>query len=333
MTHSYSLRTLHEILGKSMRPTAKGWYNFCHKRCSDKKFRLGVNFNNGRYKCFNCGASGLLKDLIPGLKGEIVPPDATPPPPPPRDLPWREITAGPAAPSPLAKAAIDYLASRGIPLWQAERLGLGYGTKGCWLGRVIHPYFDVYGGLAGWQGRTTYDPEPGDGTRKIRFATRRDMPAKYNLLTPGTGAVYSGGGNISAASGAPVLLVEGPYDAIQAQRMIESYGLFGSQLSEAQMSRVLARRPRAVYIGLDRDKSGRSWNKDAKRWEPDPRIKMARMLYTRTAGLTPIYIVEYPDSFKGDFGGREDKTPHPREELLPLITGARRWRPGASAPL
>lgn len=322
-----TLRSLQARLGKHLRPTSKGWYNFCHKKCNDKRFRLGVNFRGGRYRCFNCGANGDLHDLAPGLVGDIELPSSyrAPTPPPPTDLPWRPIRAE-GEPKSLERQAIRYLESRGIPRSHAVRLGLGYGIDGWWLGRVIHPYVNARGVLAGWQGRTTYDPEPDSGERKIRFATQRDLPKGLTLQHPTAGALYLAD---RVQPGLPLLVCEGPYDAIHAERAIQAVALFGSNLSPAQASRIVACRPSAIYVGLDRDKAGRHWNKDTRRWDPDPRIKIARMLYVRSG--VPVYIVEYPDSFEGDFGGREDKTPHPREELVALLAGARRFSPGAPA--
>lgn len=318
-----ALTVLQGLLGKHTRRTTRGWYNFCHKRCGDKKFRLGLNFKTGKYRCFNCGRSGEIKELVPGLKGEIAaPPDDRPEPPPPTDLPWRAIR-GTGDLRSLEKRAVAYLEARGVPRTHAARLGLGYGIDGPWLGRVIHPYFDSRGELAGWQGRITYDPDEGDNTRKIRFATRRDMPKERPLLQPSGGALYL---IERVTQGQPVLVVEGPYDAIHAERAIQAVALFGSNCSTQQAARLLAKRPTAVYIGLDRDKSGPVWNKDAERWEPDPRIRIARTFYARSD--VPVYIVEYPADFEGDWGGYEDKTPHPREELLPLLKGARRFKPG-----
>lgn len=323
---SVTRSSLLRLLGRHTRRTSKGWYNFCHKRCGDRRFRLGVNFGSRRFRCFNCGLNGDLDALVPGLNDAdltllVDPPK--PKAPPPTDLPWRPIQAeGPVRV--LEKDAVSYLASRGVPRSHAARLGLGYGLDGCWLGRVIHPYYDARGTLAGWQGRLTYDPEPGEA-RKIRFATQRDLPARFRFLSPAEGAVYM---IERVKPGTPLLLVEGPYDAIHAERAIQAVALFGSNLTEAQAARILSKKPIAIYLGLDRDKSGRRWNKDAKRWEPDPRPAMARLLYTRTGGQTPIYVVEYPNDFEGDWGGYEDKTPHTREELLVLLSGAVRWRPG-----
>lgn len=322
-----TLRTLQNLLGKNLRPSSKGWYNFSHKLCGDKRFRLGVNFRASRYRCMNCGANGDLHDLVPGLKaGEIEVPlaDRAPAPPPPTDLPWRPIRAE-GEPRSMERSAIKYLESRGVPRSHAARLGLGYGIDGWWLGRVIHPYVNTKGALAGWQGRTTYDPEPDSGERKIRFATQRDLPKGLTLLSPTGGALYL---IDRVRPGEPVVICEGPYDAIHAERAMQAVAIFGSNLAPAQASRLLAKRPSAIYVGLDRDKCGRRWNKDAKRWEPDARIQIARALYVRSG--VPVFIVEYPDTFEGDFGGREDKTPHPREELAALLSAARRFRPGGT---
>jgi len=39
-------------------------------------------------------------------------------------------------------------------------------------------------------------------------------------------------------------------------------------------------------------------------------------------------VIQYPDTFEGDFGGDEDKHPHPTEELTALLSAAVRFRPG-----
>lgn len=320
---------LRRLLGPGKAPTASGWWTFCHKRCGDRRHRLGVNFRRRRFRCFNCGASGDLKTLLPSLGADALaalgPPDRRPAPPPATGLPWRPLPAEGVL-SPLGASAARYLASRGIPRAHAVRLGLGYGTEGKWVNRVIHPIYDDRGGLAGWQGRLTWDPEKGEGQKSL-FPRESDMPAGMRRLMPQDGAL----GMIERLEpGSPALLVEGPYDGAHAERVMPAVVLFGSVMFEAQARRLLSRRPSAIYLGLDRDKSGPQWNESAERWERDPRLAILGMLREHTEA--PLYVVEYPDDFAGDWGGDEEKRPHPTETLAGLLAGARRWPAATSRP-
>ena len=317
-----------KLLGAGRGPTSKGWWNFCHKRCGDHRFRLGVHFRQHRFRCFNCGASGGLDVLLPDLgKGPLAAPlDATPRrslPVAPLGLPWRPLPAqGPL--SPLAEGAVAYLASRGIPRGHAVRLGLGYGVEGRWVGRVIHPYYDDRGSLAGWQGRLTGDPDELDEA-KTKFPRAADMPRGLTRLLPKDGALYM---IDRLPLESPVMVNEGPYDAAHAERVLPAVALFGSVMFEAQMRRLLSRRPSAIYLALDPDKSGPWWNEVERRWMPDPRPPILSALYRRTDA--PIYYVPYPALWEGDVGGRPDQSPHSTEELTALIEGAVRFRPGAT---
>lgn len=316
------------LLGAHAPPTDKGWWNFNHRKCGDKRLRLGVHFTRGRFRCFNCGDSGSIADLIPGLKrGEIAPP-ARPKivRPLPNGLPWKALAATGDL-TVTGEATADYLARRGVPRAHAARLGLGYGTEGRWIGRVIHPYLDLKGDIAGWQGRLLRDPDDDETTKKTLFAKASDLPRGLTLVTPSQGALYL---IDRVPKGSPVIVNEGPYDAIHAERVAPAVALFGSVMSEGQMRRLLARRPSAIYLALDRDKSGPWWNADAARWMPDPRGPILRALYARTEA--PVYIVTYPAAFDGDFGGHDDKTPHSTSELSALVSSAVQYRPGTPLP-
>lgn len=321
------MATLASLLGKHRKATAAGWVNFCHKSCGDKRFRLGVHPRKGKFRCFNCGQHGTLDDLLDGrLKGLPLGLDTVRalPRPPAKGLPWRPLPASDSA-GVLGDAALAYLARRGIPQAHAARLGLGVGVDGRWFGRVIFPYFGVDGRLAGWQGRLTRDPLPDEDIKKIIFAAKGEMPAGLTCRHPNDGMLYL---IERVPVGSPVLLVEGPVDAIHGERACPAAAMFGSNFTEAQARRLLSRRPSAIYLGFDRDKSGPRWNDITNTWEPDPRPAVARMLYSRT--LAPIYVVRYPDGFDGDWGGHADKTPHTTDDLTALLAGAVRWGPGVT---
>jgi hypothetical protein len=323
------LRLLTQKYGPYKGPTATGFYNFCHPACGDRRHRFGINVKSRRWLCWNCGKRGWLTDLVPSA--ELLGADVALPRPsraraPEKknaagvSLPWRPIThEGPTRA--LEEDVLGYLEHRGVTRRRAADLRLGYGVASRWFGCVIHPWYGDHGRLAGWQARVTGDPDVGP---KVITATADDLPVAEDYQAPRKGGLYL---LDRIVAGTPALVAEGPYDAISALRVVPAVALLGSRLHEAQLRRLLRRRPSSIYIAVDRDKTVRWYDQQERAWQPPAQITMARQVLR--AGYTgDVLLVEYPDDFSGDLGGLPDKTPHPRGEIERLVLGARPFRLG-----
>jgi DNA primase len=95
-----------------------------------------------------------------------------------------------------------YLAGRGIPLDAARALGVGWAADGYFAGRVVFPLARPDGAITGATGRAIH----ADADPKYKAARKADGYAK----------TLANGGAIAraVATGAPLVVVEGPMDAL-----------------------------------------------------------------------------------------------------------------------
>lgn len=297
-------------LGRLGPESAAGW---CEATCPFDKHRgrpFAISLKAWRYRCLSCNKGGTLEDLGlgPRQRGLVPPLRALPPSsiPPATDRPWRPITPL-GDMTRLEEKALEYLATRGIGRVHASVMGLGYGISGRWVGRVIHPYFDDAGMLVGWQGRLTGEPETEES--KTLFAKPGEIPGGHRM-TVKDGALYL---LERVTQGETVLLVEGPYDALAARKVIPcTVALFGSSLHTAQLNRILRRRPSHVILGLDPDKA-------------KEQMQIARRIYRSVRDLS---IVVYPEDFTGDWAAYGDGQPRDERSVQVLLQGKIRFSPG-----
>ena len=276
------------LLEKRLGPYRLGrdWANFCCPFCSDIKYRFGVNLTRGNCSCWNCEKKGWVSDLFDiDFKGSTDAPTKrrltsvkAPPISGLDPLVWSPLP-GPGEPCGLlAQQAFDYLKTRDIDSVTAWALDLGYGREGPWLGTVIHPYYYDNGMLAGWQGRYI---DPGTGP-KVRTAQREDWDA---VLRPQEGGLYL---LDRVREGEPIVICEGPYDALSVSNVMPAVACFGSVLHPAQVRRMEKRKPSKYIIG----------------WDPDKSVSRAAAVLNRNSHR-PVEYVSWPPNFKTlglDFG-------------------------------
>lgn len=312
------LREIVRVLGDYRGPTRSGFLNFIHKACGDRKYRLGLK--GGKFKCFRCGSAGLLSEIVRGVeripravpaRGQAA--HAVSNLPDPSVLPWKPIPVVGEL-SLLASRVVKYLASRGIPRVRAAVLGFGYGTAGREHGCAVFPWLRPDLTLGGWQARLTYDP--GEGASKIVHAHPDVWP---NLYSPSQGAMF---GFETLQDGEDVMLVEGPVDTYSGARVIPTAGLMGSEIYAAQIRRLQQKHPRRIFYGLDPDTFVARWNPMSRTFMAPKAHENLRRLYV---AFPEVRVIQYPKSFDGDIGGREDKSPHPRSEIAKLVSNAKRY--------
>lgn len=315
------LKILTRKFGAHRGPTAGGWINFCHRPCGDRKFRFGIHPGEQRFRCFNCGSHGDLRDLVPDLPKFRARTRVTLEPAPRKEtgLPWRPLTSH--SPGRLLEEKVrKYLFMRGIPYMRAALLNVGYGVLPPWRDRAIHPWFDDAGALKGWQGRLLKDPPP--GVPKMLTSSLSDLPGRW---TPKDGALYLH--EFVPHRPDTLVIVEGPYDALSARRVCPVVALLGSEIHPAQVARIRAKEPRDVVLALDRDtykpRMLETGEKEVAKLPP-----IARALSVALRPLV-VRVVKYRKAFKGDIGGRPDKTPHEEKEIARLFEKAEPWRFGS----
>ena len=301
-----ALKELERRLGPCRK--ARQFHNFCCPFCDDMKYRFGVNLDTGQCYCFKCEVKGPIRKVL-GVNFRVkkgLPPKKLrvnlAPPAPSVGRPWKElpdVTRPNCKVSTLAKDVFKYLEGRGIDPVTAHMMGLGYGTSGKWLHRVIHPYYHANGVLAGWQGRAIHE-----GGAKTLTTTQDDFP---NALGASTGAVV---GLEMIRRGDEVAVCEGPYDALSVARVMPAVAILGSKLHPAQVRRMRGAGASRLIMAFDPDK-------------PKAAYKGAAVAYR--AGLPDVSVVDWDPELgtEIDFG---DLTAEAVSEVL--STMSRRWRPG-----
>jgi hypothetical protein len=316
-----ALRLLVAKFGSFRGPTRSGFVNFNHKRCGDRRFRLGLKFSTGVAKCFNCGFESAIEDLVPGLPrirrfGKSEAPRRRFSGEMPSTLPWKPITAS-GDMTALERRVVRYLESRGIIRQRAAVLGLGYGIANPYVSCAIHPWYREDGTLGGWQARKCYDPE--DGSPKILHALPRLWP---DLYTPSQGGMFC---YDILPTRSPVLLAEGPYDTYSGLRAVPTVGIMGSEIYAAQIRRLQRKEPTAVIYGLDPDTFAPQWKPyDRSYGPPKARRNLQRLAL---AFNVPLLVLKYPPNFDGDLGGKDDKSPHPVKVIEALVAAAEPYDP------
>lgn len=278
VTPAQALATLERRLGKYRE--SGDFYNFCcpfPHPAKDTKFRFGVNLRTGNYYCFRCERKGRIDEI---LGARITGAERTPhkalalrtplapssmPLPPFREIPL-ENDGGP-----LCKPVLAYLASRGISQITAHALGIAYGNDSSWYNMAIHPYYeDDDHTLAGWQGRVI---APSPGSPKVYTATKEQWPGAMGAKD---GALYL---LETVRKGDPVVVTEGPYDALSVGRVLPAVACLGSVLHAAQARRLIRREPAEIIVGFDADK-------------PKAGRDAARLLKKEWRG--PVRLVRWP---------------------------------------
>ena len=247
------INLLETILGKS-KPTSKGNHSFHCPFCNHQKPKLEVNIITNEKKenpwhCWVCNTKGktiysLFKAIkvdrskveqldviiVPGRRPEIVYDQIT--------LPKEfksliNITPLSKMDQIYAKQALYFLHKRNIIDNHIKKYNIGFCTEGEYNGRIIIPSYNSDGQLNYFIARS-FDQ---DSSRKYK------NPAIENKSIIGLEYFINWE--------APIVLVEGIFDALTIQRNV--IPLFGKVLSEALMKRLVTSDVEKVYVALDKD--------------------------------------------------------------------------------
>ncbi len=254
--------------------SGKGVRAFCPFHRSDKQRSLRVS-ENGRFKCYACGAWGYMEEArrrqaetwraakagIDGMRGPASRPAASPfarpassPPEPPKpvradlaELLARYEAALPGGPGEA------YLARRRIPLELARSLRAGYATADTWVGRKCPcPH-----------GRLVLPHTAPDGTILNLYgrAVEIDEPApkqwRHDHL-PGNKGYF----NAAALRSHRAWVCEGPFDALAllAAGVRAASAIFGVDGWRWEWAKGV----REIVFGFDNDDGGSKWREIAR---------------------------------------------------------------------
>jgi len=231
---------------------------YCPIHGGDHQQSLAVNLDTGLYHCHSCDASGTLRDYWPAPAGGK---DTRRAPAPPSladrgravlerlareeadkhaklagEVPTEAsafIAGLPAFTADLRCAdspGATYLAGRGLDAEQAARLGAGYARPNAWpqdkgraAGRIVYPLADALTGrVVSAAGRLTVDASPTWPEKQ-----RRDFKGlKQRKLKDCPAGVWPYASLEAArAHGRPLVLVEGPADALALLQHADGAGL------------------------------------------------------------------------------------------------------------
>ena len=201
--------------------------------CSDSRGRLGVLRKKGIYHCFNCGASGRLKDMpsverfrekvdlkLTGRRQDSLFPSTCVVALPPG---YRKIVPG--------CIASKYLAKRGINQELTDYYEIGYTTVGVFAHRIIVP-IRKNGMMRYFVGRTYINDDP-----------------KYmNASAPKDDLVFQTfEDKVDTA-----VICEGIFDAFAIGRVMPSIALLGKTITPSQIG-AIKRICRKAIVMLDSD--------------------------------------------------------------------------------
>ena len=247
------LNLLESVLGKS-KPTSKGNHSFHCPFCKHHKPKLEINIQTNEKKenpwhCWVCNTKGktiksLFKALkITGSKSEQL--DTIIIPGKREDVVYNQIHLPKefisfsnlpqlnSLQEILIRQALYFLKQRGISKQQIQKYNIGCCLEGEYESRIIIPSYNADGQLNYFIARS-FDK---DNNRKYKNPSVQNK----NII----GLEYFINWD------APIVLVEGIFDALTIQRNV--IPLFGKTLSEALMKRLVTSDVEKVYVALDKD--------------------------------------------------------------------------------
>jgi DNA primase len=244
---------LESVLGKS-KPTSKGNHSFHCPFCNHQKPKLEINTLTNEKKenpwhCWVCNTKGktihsLFKALkvdrskseqldviiIPTKRQEIIYDQIALP----KEFKSLNNTLSLSKIEQIyAKQALYFLHKRNITDNHIQKYNIGFCVDGDYSNRVIIPSYDADGRLNYFIARS-FEPE---STRKYKNPSVQNK----NII----GLEYFVNWE------APIVLVEGMFDALTIQRNV--IPLFGKTLSEALMKKLVLSDTEKVYVALDKD--------------------------------------------------------------------------------
>jgi len=250
MLNNVLLGLVNSILGKGS-PTSRGNHSYQCPFCNHKNPKLEINLipnkkNENPWHCWVCDTKGKtihslfkrlkvtpekynqLNDILgTTIKYENISQDIK------IELPKEYKPLYNLAPSDLiARHALMYLKSRGLNMMDILKYQIGYCESGKFNNKVIIPTYSAEGKLDYFIARA-FDKDP---TRKY------DAPiSNKNII----------GFENMINWNVPIILCEGVFDAIAIKR--NAIPLFGKNISEKLMKKLVTTSVKKVYLALDQD--------------------------------------------------------------------------------
>jgi DNA primase len=289
MENTALLFLLESVLGKGQ-STSKGNYAFKCPFCTHHKNKLEINLNTTSkrenfWHCWICNAKGktllsLFKKIkapdnkinelnvliVPARKEEHISPSAL-------ELPKEFIPLFLPIEDKLsqieAKHALRFLKKRNITLDDIIKYNIGFCKEGKYENRVIIPSYDEYS--------------------KLNYFIARDYkePSLQKYKNPPVSAKEIIGFELYINWDAPIILVEGMFDALTIKRNV--IPLFGKVIHGKLMEKLVKSSVDRIYIALDNDA-----RKDA--------LKQAEMLMSFGK---EVYLVEMEGKDANEIGFEE----------------------------
>ena len=132
------------------------------------------------------------------------------------------------------KHAMFYLNKRGITHEDILKYGIGYCEAGLYTNRIIIPSHDEDGQLNFFVGRDIFES-------KMKY---RNSPTQKDII----------GFDLFINWDAPIVLCEGPFDAIAIKR--NAIPLFGKTILPKLKLKIIEKKVKTIYISLDTDAIG-----------------------------------------------------------------------------
>ena len=254
MENAALLILLESVLGKGQK-TSRGNYSFKCPFCNHHKNKLEINsITNAKkenpWHCWVCEAKGktvkaLFKHMkvpaskvaelnmiiVPGKEEHII--SSTMLELPKEFIPLADITQLDKLTQIEAKHALKFLRKRSLNINDVVKYNIGFCKEGKYGQRVIIPSYDENGLLNYFIAR--------DYTNQ--------QPQKYK--NPPTDAKSAIGWELYVNWDAPIILVEGMFDALTIKRNV--IPLFGKIIHEKLMKKLVASTVNRIYIVLDPD--------------------------------------------------------------------------------
>jgi len=133
--------------------------------------------------------------------------------------------------TPMYKNSLLYLKKRGITQEDMLKYNIGYCESGLYSNRIIIPSYDEDGKLNFFVGRDVYE-----STMKYR-----NSPTTKDVVGFGLFINWD----------EPIVLCEGPFDAIAIKR--NAVPLFGKQILKSLQKKIIEKKVKRIYISLDTD--------------------------------------------------------------------------------
>ena len=256
MVNQSLIAITNSVLGTG-KATARNNYAYMCPFCKHHKPKLEINFTENTkgenpWHCWSCDKKGKklvqifkaidapkekMLELKPFLKAEIG--DITTYASEKLHLPKEFISLLNPPASIMAKHAKVYLKKRNITEDDIIKYNLGYCEKGTYANRVILPSYDENGNLNYFTARSF----------------EKDNPIKYKNPQTSRNIIPF---EFFINWNLPIVLCEGPFDAITIKRNV--IPLLGKNIQSSLMKKIVMSSVSKIYIALDRDAQKQALN-------------------------------------------------------------------------